>query len=79
MYSNSLISHLNGRYIFADFVSGRIWALDLPDESTQPAKKVYSLGKWPLLISSFGKGATGKVYLSDFGSGKIYRIDRSKN
>ncbi|EMY05652.1 hypothetical protein LEP1GSC029_4616 [Leptospira interrogans str. 2002000626] len=53
--------------------------MDLPDESTQPAKKVYSLGKWPLLISSFGKDAAGKVYLSDFGSGKIYRIDRSKN
>ncbi|XMT39482.1 glucose sorbosone dehydrogenase [Leptospira interrogans] len=79
VYSNSLISDLNGKYIFADFVSGRIWALDLPDESTQPAKKVYSLGKWPLLISSFGKDAAGKVYLSDFGSGKIYRIDRSKN
>lgn len=75
VYSNSEISDLNGKYIFADFVSGRIWALELPEQLGQPAKKVYTLGKWPLLISSFGKDSNGKVYLSDFGSGKIYRID----
>ncbi|MBW0434886.1 PQQ-dependent sugar dehydrogenase [Leptospira yasudae] len=78
VYSNKAISNLNGKYVFADFVSGRIWALDLPDVSGQPAKKVYTLGKWPVLISSFGKDAAGKVYLSDFGSGKIYRIDPKK-
>ncbi|TGL64732.1 PQQ-dependent sugar dehydrogenase [Leptospira kmetyi] len=75
VYSNKAISDLNGKYVFADFVSGRIWALELPEVSGQPAKKVYTLGKWPVLISSFGKDAAGKVYLSDFGSGKIYRID----
>ncbi|EMJ95644.1 PQQ-dependent sugar dehydrogenase [Leptospira alstonii] len=78
VYSNKAISDLDGKYVFADFVSGRIWALELPDQIGQPAKKVYSLGKWPVLISSFGKDAAGKIYLSDFGSGKIYRIDRSK-
>ncbi|WP_061215649.1 PQQ-dependent sugar dehydrogenase [Leptospira santarosai] len=75
VYSNSEISDLNGKYVFADFVSGRIWALELPEQSGQPAKKVYSLGKWPMLVSSFGRDSAGKVYLSDFGSGKIYRID----
>ncbi|AOP36020.1 dehydrogenase [Leptospira tipperaryensis] len=75
VYSNKAISQLNGKYVFADFVSGRIWALDLPDTTGQPAKKVYTLGKWPVLISSFGRDASGKVYLTDFGSGKIYRLD----
>ncbi|XDD48744.1 sorbosone dehydrogenase family protein [Leptospira sp. WS92.C1] len=75
VYSNRAIGDLNGKYVFADFISGRIWALILPDTTEQSVKEIYSLGKWPILISTFGRDAAGKVYLADFGSGKIYRID----
>ncbi|WP_246057448.1 PQQ-dependent sugar dehydrogenase [Leptospira gomenensis] len=75
VYQGKKIRSLSGKYVFADFVSGRLWALDLPEAEGNQAKEVYSLGKWPLLISTFGKDTNGNLYLADFGTGKIYRID----
>jgi len=67
------VPELLGRYIFADFVSGRIWALNLPDNSSEKGK-VYTLGKWPLTISTFGRDGKGRIYLADFTLGRIFRI-----
>ncbi|MDV6237026.1 PQQ-dependent sugar dehydrogenase [Leptospira ellisii] len=75
VYHGKKAKELTGKYVFADFVSGRIWALDLPEPGENRAKEVFTLGKWPILVSTFGKDANGDVYLADFGSGKIYRID----
>lgn len=65
-------TELKGKYIFGDFVKGRIWAIDLPADN-QPVE-AYALGKWPLLISTFARDSAGEVYVADFASGKIYRI-----
>lgn len=65
---------LKGKYIFGDFVSGRLWALDLPASQT-PTGEAFALGKWPLLISTFGRDENGDIYLADYGKGDIYRID----
>ncbi|MBE7438949.1 MAG: PQQ-dependent sugar dehydrogenase [Spirochaetales bacterium] len=65
---------LKGKYIFGDFVSGRIWALDLP-KTQETAREAFALGKWPLLISTFGRDSNGEIYLADYGKGDIYRID----
>ncbi|PJZ23996.1 dehydrogenase [Leptospira hartskeerlii] len=75
--TNDRIGDLHGKYVFGDFVSGRIWAIDLPKDGSS-VKEAYSLGKWPVLISSFGKDARGSVYIADFGAGQILRIDPSK-
>jgi glucose/arabinose dehydrogenase len=66
---------LKGKYVVGDFLSGRIWAIDLPDEPGQKAKQVYALGRWPILISTFGRDAEGKVYVADYPRGRILRID----
>jgi len=63
---------LRGRYLFGDFVSGRRWALSVP-ETPQPVEAV-ALGQWPLLISSFATDADGDGYVIDFGSGTLYAI-----
>ncbi|MCB1137615.1 MAG: PQQ-dependent sugar dehydrogenase [Leptospiraceae bacterium] len=65
-------SELKGKYIFGDFVKGRIWAIDLPSDNQMV--EAYALGKWPLLISTFARDSKGEVYVADFASGKIYRI-----
>ena len=59
---------LRGRYIFGDFVSGRLWALNL-----QPPHDVIALGRWPLLISTFAS-RKGEIWLADYGGGGVYRL-----
>jgi glucose/arabinose dehydrogenase len=76
IYTGKDIPSLTGKYIFADFMSGRIWAMDLPENASEKVKNVYTLGKWPVLTSSFGRDADGNVYVVDLGKGKIFRIDR---
>ncbi|TGN18138.1 PQQ-dependent sugar dehydrogenase [Leptospira idonii] len=66
---------LKNKYIFADFITGRIWAFEIPATSKEKVTQVYSLGKWPILISTFGKDTEGNVYVVDFSSGRIYKID----
>ena len=75
VYTGKEISALTGKYIFADFMSGRIWALTVPDNASERVNSVYTLGKWPVLISSFGRDADGNVYAVDLGKGKIFRIE----
>jgi len=67
---------LKGRYVFADFMSGRFWAIDLPpvEQVKGPLATVYALGRFRLAISSFGLDAAGQLYAADFGSGTIFRI-----
>lgn len=68
---------LSGRYVFGDFISGRMWAIDLP-ETTQPAPPlatVYALGRWGMLLSTFGRDASGRLFVADYGTGQIYRVE----
>ncbi len=70
---------LKGRYIFGDFGSGRIWALTLPPpgakKAVQPESAIAALGRWPLQVSTFGRGHDGALYVADFGGGVVYRVD----
>ena len=70
VYTGSAIEGLSGLYVFADFVSGRIWALDLDDPSD-----VASLGRWPFLPSTFGRDPDGELYVASFGDGAIYALE----
>ncbi|MCP4806545.1 MAG: PQQ-dependent sugar dehydrogenase [Proteobacteria bacterium] len=65
---------LNGLYIFGDFVTGRLWAIDLPQTGAPTPR---TLGRWPILPSTFGRDTLGRVYVADFGSGTIYRVQAS--
>lgn len=68
---------LSGKYVFGDFVSGRLWAIDLPAEAAAaPAlAPAYALGSWGMLFSTFGRDASGRLFVADYGSGKIYSIE----
>jgi glucose/arabinose dehydrogenase len=64
VYTGDRIPALVGKYLFADFVSGRIWALALPAPgviATERNVPVATLGKWPLLISTFARDGAGET------------------
>jgi glucose/arabinose dehydrogenase len=72
VYTGAALPALRGRYLFGDFVSGRLWSLAPP---TQPkATEAQSLGDTDLLISTFGRDGAGEVYVADF-RGTVYRLD----
>ena len=73
VYTGDRLPALKGRYLFADFISGRIWALALPDAGR--AAEPLSLGQWPLLIAGFGRDSAGEIYVAAYGKGAIYRLD----
>jgi hypothetical protein len=73
VYENNDISELHGKYIFGDGVSGRIWALDSSVAPTKENPPLSSLGRWPLFITTFGRDASGRVYVGSL-SGELYRI-----
>lgn len=80
VYTSDQVPELKNKYIFGDFVQGKIWAMDLPLNNQKVAEdSIYSLGKWPILISTFGKTKGGEVLVGDFQSGKIYRFAKSKS
>lgn len=68
VYRGEAVPALAGRYLFADFCSGRVWAL--PARGGAFAEIAVS----PRPVSSFGVDAAGEVYLLTFG-GPALRIE----
>lgn len=78
-YTGSRIKDLKGRYVFGDFVSGRIWSIELPAKDhagTIAERGLKGHGKWDILISTFARDDSGELYVGDFAGGGIYRISR---
>ncbi len=70
VYRGNLIPELNGYYIYGDFISGRIWALDNVSGSTVANNLLFETG---LNISSFGTDQDNEIYICSF-DGKIYKL-----
>jgi len=68
VYRGSRVPELYGAYVYADYVSGRIWTLDY-DGSSEPVNKL--LLDTNLYISSFGIDSQNELYLCAF-DGRIY-------
>lgn len=61
---------LAGRYLFGDDCSGRIWSIDAASDGPQTPRLEAETGR---TISSFGLGPNGEVYVTDLGSGTVFR------
>jgi len=73
VYTGEAVPALKGKYVFGDFVSGRMFALALPDDRKQSAD-AKALGKFSMLISSFGRDHKGELYAASYGDGRIVRL-----
>ena len=74
VYTGARLPALKGRYLFGDFISGRIWAIPLPSPPARVGDAL-ALGQWPVLISAFARDPAGEVYVADYGRGVVYRIE----
>lgn len=71
VYRGSAIPALAGKYIYGDYISGRIWALEL-DGDTRKSNTLILEGKGN--ISSFGQDIKGEVYYLNYGAGKVMKV-----
>jgi uncharacterized repeat protein (TIGR03806 family) len=72
VYRGSAIPQLVGTYLFADAGSGKLWGLfPSASDGSLAAQELLETGVNP---SSFGEGADGELYLTDNGTGAIWKI-----
>ncbi|WP_162415848.1 PQQ-dependent sugar dehydrogenase [Cyclobacterium roseum] len=71
VYRGSALPELAGRYIYADFISGRIWALDVTDRSN-PTNTELVQASFP--VAAFGLDPSNELLICGF-DGKIYRLE----
>jgi len=64
------VTALQGTYLYGDFCSGRIWALQRTGTTWQGAL----LTDTTLSISTFGEDESGELYLADYVGGGLYHI-----
>jgi len=75
VYRGANYPELTGDYIFADYVSGRIWSMDDPGGATQSVTEIANEGG----ISSFGLDpSTGDILLADLNNHRIRRLTRTE-
>lgn len=76
VYLGSVHPSLKGQYVFADFLTGRFWAIPLPEEVTPqtPMVKATALGQFSVLPSAFARDDKGELYFADFGAGTISQL-----
>jgi glucose/arabinose dehydrogenase len=72
VYRGTQISELEGAYIFADFASGKIWTA----RDNEGVWTSELLEDTEFAVSSFGEDESGELYLTDFGKGVLYGLDR---
>jgi len=74
VYRGSRIPALQGMYLFGDFCTGRIWALP----TRAPDARARLLLQTDLMIPTFGEDAAGEVYVADYKTGTLYRLDPAR-
>jgi len=78
VYRGRAIPSLRGRYVFGDFVTGKVWSLGLALDQTGEAIVTdvadHSAALGGFGISSFGRDANGELYLIDYFGGRVLKI-----
>lgn len=70
VYRGPSVSQLRGKYIYADYASGKVWSLDFSNPSSPVNEELMEA---PFRISSFGVGPDNELYLCGF-DGKIHKF-----
>jgi len=70
VYRGIKVPELYGKYIYADFISGRFWSLDYDGVNVPVVEEILNTN---LLTSSFGVDKDNELYICSF-DGKIYRF-----
>jgi quinoprotein glucose dehydrogenase len=76
VYRGQRVPQLAGKYVYADYVTGDIWALDY-DEAGRKVRGNYSISWEKLPVMTFGEDEQGEVYFT-ITSGQVYRFAPAK-
>ncbi|GAB3988430.1 PQQ-dependent sugar dehydrogenase [Spirosoma daeguense] len=71
VYRGPTNTSLTGKYIYADYASGRVWALTMNGNSAAGNQEIVSKAG---AISAFGEDQKKELYMCDHGSGKILKL-----
>ncbi len=69
VYRGKQFAKLVGKYIYGDFETGKIWALDPASADSKPVE----IADTSFKLVAFGENHDGELYLLDFG-GKIHKL-----
>jgi glucose/arabinose dehydrogenase len=71
VYRGSGQPALVGGYLFGDYCSGTIWAID---PATDDIREPTVVGSLRGSISSFGENESGELYVTDISGGRLWRV-----
>jgi uncharacterized repeat protein (TIGR03806 family) len=71
VYRGTKIPGLIGKFVYGDFGTGRIWAVDQTGPDTFAPML---LAETELKISTFGQAPDGELYVADYGTGAIHAL-----
>lgn len=71
VYRGATIPALYGKFIYGDFSSGRIWAVEKRGDGTFGA---LLLAETNLKISTFAQDPDGEVYVADYATGRVQKL-----
>lgn len=71
VYEGKAISAIANKYLFADYASGRVWALTPTSRTSATTQQLLDRAG---TISAFGEDRAGEVYLCDHGEGRILKL-----
>ncbi|RYU95915.1 PQQ-dependent sugar dehydrogenase [Emticicia agri] len=73
VYRGKKLPDLVGKYVFGDYVSGKIWSLKYDgSKATDSGDKIGNVGG----ISAFGEDADKELYILNYGAGKVYKLEK---
>jgi len=71
VYRGTAVPGLRDAYLFGDYCSGTLWAIDAGMDAPQAPVTLLETGR---TIGSFGQDANGELYLLDIAGGELLRI-----
>jgi glucose/arabinose dehydrogenase len=74
VYRGVAVPALRGRYVYADFCTGKVWSMRAGPRPGDVREITAGLGRSLSAVTSFGEGPAGELYV--IGSGSLYRFVR---
>lgn len=72
VYRGAANPGLVGKYVFGDFIAGKLFALDMVDDTVVSSTEVAGLGGPP--VGAVHRDAAGELYVTNWGDNGIYKL-----